>query len=388
MRVVVPHPIELSYTNVAAASQSEWSSSTTYGAGDEVLVSDDRVHKIYRSLRGNNVNRYPPDHLEPIEIVGTSSSSIDVSTGSKSFTTQAGLGLSLGMVVKIERTITPKTTNMTGEITDYNSGTGAITVSVYSVTGSGTLTGWTIRSEEEIGFWEEVGATNQHKMIDEYVNTKTENIDTINVKFPVERVDFLTLFGLEAKTVTVTLRDQTDTEELWSSEYDLVSSSSSAVHILDWYEYFFGELTLRSELIIQLGVVVYQGVIEVLIEAVTGETAACGNVIAGRLLELGSTQFGLDLGMIDFSKYETDDDGRTKVVPGYWSKKMDATLYLENNKVDSVHKRLSGLVGIPTAWIGADSYESSIVYGTFRDFSVTVEGPSHSFCSLEIEGLI
>lgn len=388
MKVVDPYDITLSYSNVAAASQSEWSAVTTYDLDDEVLVSDFRVDKIYRSLRGNNVNRYPPDHLDPIEIVGTSSSSIDVSTGSKSFTTQAGLGLSLGMVVKIERTITPKTTNLTGEITAYDSGTGSITVSVYSVTGSGTLTGWTIRSEEEIGFWEEAGATNQHKMIDEYVNTKTENTGTINVKFPVERVDFLTLFGLEAQTVTITLRDSTDTDVLWTEEYDLVSSAAGIVNIVDWYEYFFGEFTLRSELIIVVGAITFQGVIEVLIETAPGEIAACGNMVAGRIFEIGSTQFGLDLGMLDFSRYDTDDDGRTKVVPGYWSKKMEATVYLENSMVDSVHKRLSSLVGIPTAWIGSDDYESSIVYGTFRDFGVTVEGPSHSFCRLEIEGLI
>ena len=388
MRVVVPHPIELSYTNVAAASQSEWSSSTTYGAGDEVLVSDDRVHKIYRSLRGNNVNRYPPDHLEPVEIVGTSSSSIDVSTGSKSFTTQAGLGLSLGMVVKIERTITPKTTNMTGEITAYDSGTGAMTVSVYSVTGSGTLTGWTIRSEDEIGFWEEVGATNQHKMIDEYVNTKTENTTSIHVRFPVEQVDFITLFGLDAQTVTLSLWSDEMASLLWTQEYDLIYGSAGVVNITTWYEYFFGVLAPKSELAVALGALTYSGVLEVEIEGEEGSVVTCGNVVCGRLFDIGETQFGMKVGILDFSEYNTDDDGRTKVIPGYWSKKMEATLYLPNSYVDSVYRRLSGLGGKPTAWIGDEEYESSIVYGTFRDFGVTVEGPSHSFCDLEVEGLI
>jgi hypothetical protein len=388
MRVVVPYPIELSYTNVAAASQSEWSSATTYGADAEALVSDDRVHKIYRSLRGNNVNRYPPDHLEPVEVVGTSTSSIAVGTGSKNITTQSGLGFSTGMVVKIERTVTPNTVNMTGEITAYNSGTGAMTVSVYSVTGSGTLTGWTIRSEDEIGFWEEVGATNQHKMIDEYVNTRTENTALIDVRFPVERVDFLTLFGLEADEVTVTLWNSTETEVVWSGTYDLIYSGAGIVNIVDWFEYFFGEFSARSELLVSIGAIVFQGVIQIEISGGEDETVACGNAVCGRLFSIGETQFGMDLGMLDFSKYETDEDGRTKVVPGYWSKKMEATVYMPNSYVDSVHKRLSGLVGIPTAWIGDSEYEASIVYGTFRDFSVTVEGPSHSFCSIEIEGLI
>lgn len=388
MKVVEPHEITLSYTNVAADSRLEWSDLTTYDLDDEVLVSDFRVDKIYRSLRGNNIDRYPPDHLEPIEIVGTSSSSIAVSNGSKSFTVQAGLGFSLGMVVKIERTITPKTTNMTGEITAYNSGTGAITVSVYSVTGSGTLTGWTIRSEEEIGFWEEVGATNQHKMIDEYVNTNTENTTSIHVRFPVEQVDFITLFGLDAQTVTLSLWSDEMASLLWTQEYNLIYDGAGIVNITTWYEYFFGVLDTRSDLAVALGVFTYSGVLEVEIEGEEGSVVACGNVVCGRLFDIGETQFGMKVGILDFSEYNTDDDGRTKVIPGYWSKKMEVTLYLPNSYVDSVYRRLSGLGGIPTAWIGAEEYESSIVYGTFRDFGVTVEGPSHSFCDLEVEGLI
>lgn len=387
MRVVDPYEITLSYSNVDEDSNPEWSAVTTYGQDDEVKVTTgQRVHKVYRSLRGNNLNRYPPDWLDPQPETATSSTSIAVGTGNKTFTIQAGKGYSLGMVVKIARTITPNTVNMIGEITDYNVGTGSMTVSVYQVTGSGTLTGWTITSEDEIGFWEEIGATNQHKVIDEYVNTQTKNLGLIQMRFPVERVDFLTLFGLDANTVTVTLWDSDMTEGVWSEEFDLTYTGAGIVNIVDWFEYFFGEFTKRTDLLIPIGAILFQGVLDVKIEG-NGDVY-CGNMICGRLFELGKTQFGMDLGMLDFSKYETDDQGRTKVVPGYWSKRMEATIYMPNSYVDSVHKRLSKLVGVPTAWIGDSGYESSIVYGTFRDFSVTVEGPSHSFCRLEVEGII
>ncbi len=387
-RVVIPHERTMSATNVPANSEAEWSSGSTYDLDDLVQVTDIPVHKVYRSLRGNNTDRYPPDHIETLVESSTSSTSIAVGTGSKTFTTQSGKGFSLGMVVKIAKTVTPNTVNMTAEITAYDSGTGSMTVSVYSVTGSGTHAGWTITTEDEIAFWEEVGATNQHAMIDEYVNTKTESTTSIDVRFPISRIDHLVLLGLVGTTVEVKVWDSGESSVLWSEEYDLVFSGAGIVNIVDWFEYFFGEYSAREDLVIPLGVISNDAVIEIIISADEGDDVACGLVVFGRKFDVGETQFGLDLGMQDFSVKETDELGRTKLEPGYWAKKADVSAFMRNSYVDSVYKRLAGLVGLPTAWIIEDEFEASIIYGVFRDFSVVIEGPSHSFCSVEIEGLI
>ena len=74
---------------------------------------------------------------------GTSTTSVAVGTGSKSWTTQTGKQFSVGVFLTIARTAAP-TNWMVGQVTAYNSGTGALTVNVTGTNGSGTYTDWTI----------------------------------------------------------------------------------------------------------------------------------------------------------------------------------------------------------------------------------------------------
>jgi hypothetical protein len=390
MRVIEPHDLTLVSTSVAANSEPEWSSVTTYDLDDTVQVTDRTPHKVFRSLRGSNINRYPPDWTEPQVETATSTSSLTVGIGSKSLTVQTGKGFAPGMVVKIAKTTTPRTVHMTAEIVSYDAGTGALAVSVYQATGDGTHNAWTVTSEDEIGFWEEVESTNQYKMLDEYANTQTEDITEIDVKLAVARADYIALFGLSGKTVELTLWNGDETVQLWTTTIDLAYGAAVVAQIADWYEYFFGEYAVKSECTAEIGVITYDGVLQIRIMNDAGFAVACGNVVAGRMLDIGRTQYGAQAGIIDFSYRDTDDDGRTIVTPGYWAKLNEVQLRLTNHQVDPVYRKLSSLRGVPTAWIGFDNgaYESFIVYGTFRDFSVTVAGPSYAWCRLEIEGLI
>lgn len=81
----------------------------------------------------------------------TSTSGISVSNGIKSLTIQTGKAFVVGQPVMIARTSTPSTTWMAGIITDYNSGTGALTVQVNIKEGTGTFTDWTISLTAPVG---------------------------------------------------------------------------------------------------------------------------------------------------------------------------------------------------------------------------------------------
>jgi len=66
-----------------------------------------------------------------------------IGTGSKSFTTQTGKQFGVGVWVLVFQTSTPAN-YMFGQVTAYNSGTGAIIVDVQAVAGSGTIAAWTV----------------------------------------------------------------------------------------------------------------------------------------------------------------------------------------------------------------------------------------------------
>lgn len=74
----------------------------------------------------------------------TSTTSLTIGTGAKSLTIQTGKSIVVGMTLVITRTSAPTTTRMSGVVSSYDSGTGALGVTVDSVTGSGTHTDWTV----------------------------------------------------------------------------------------------------------------------------------------------------------------------------------------------------------------------------------------------------
>ena len=392
MQVIVPAEIDIRSTNVAASTEAEWSSSTTYSLNDLVKVTVEAPNKIYRSLRDNNTNRNPSDYLEPVTETGVSATSLTVGTGSHSLTVGTGLGFSPGMVVKVAKTNTPVSVNMTAEVTSYDSGTGALVVNTYSIVGSGTHAGWTITSVDEIGFWEEVSATNQWAMFDGYVNSQTVNEDSIIVALNVSNVDHVVLFGVEGTSVDLELWDEDATAMTWSKNIDLVYGSSVVALIGDWYEYFFGAYTLQTDISESTGILVQSSVLVVKINQISGEDAKCGTCLPGRAMDIGKTQYGVSMGMVDYSyRSEDKDTGVVTIEPGYYAKQNSMTVAIGNVFVDHVYKTVVGLRGTPTAWIGnneSTEYESLIVYGFFSDFDVILSGPTKSYASIEIKGLI
>jgi hypothetical protein len=73
----------------------------------------------------------------------TSTTSLAIGTGVKSLTVQTGKAFVVGQWVTITSTATPANW-MHGQITAYTSGTGALTVTVSMVGGSGTIAAWTV----------------------------------------------------------------------------------------------------------------------------------------------------------------------------------------------------------------------------------------------------
>lgn len=73
----------------------------------------------------------------------TSTTSLSIATGSKSLTIEAGKSFAIGQPVLIASTAAPANW-MHGQVTAYDSGTGALTVTVGAISGSGTVAAWSV----------------------------------------------------------------------------------------------------------------------------------------------------------------------------------------------------------------------------------------------------
>lgn len=105
----------------------------------------DAFLNAFPTLR-NEINAWAaalPANITGTDFSGTSTTSVAIAIGSQTFTTQTGKQFQIGQAIRIAYTTTPAN-YMDGQVTAYNSGTGALTVNVTAIGGTGTFALWTI----------------------------------------------------------------------------------------------------------------------------------------------------------------------------------------------------------------------------------------------------
>ena len=172
----------------------------------------------------------------------TSTTSLSIGTGTKSLTIQTGKSIVVGMTLVIARTSAPTTTRMSGVVSSYDSGTGALGVTVDSVTGSGTHTDWTVTLSAAVIGSDLGKRVIQVKVIDD-LTTLTTGDGKVIFLVPQE-LNGYNLVGANAfvttvsssGTPTVQIRNVTDAVDMLStritidaSEYTSYTAAAAAV---------------------------------------------------------------------------------------------------------------------------------------------------------------
>lgn len=110
---------------------------------DGITFTQDDFNKHgYAAIWGTFFNALK-NHIQNF-LTGTSTTSVAVGTGSKGWTIETGRSFQPGHPVRISRTSDPENTWMSGVVTSYNTGTGALIVAVDDSSGSGTHTDWSV----------------------------------------------------------------------------------------------------------------------------------------------------------------------------------------------------------------------------------------------------
>jgi len=230
--------------------------------------------------------------------------------------------------------------------------------------------------------WKPLGATNQWAMFDRLVGTKTSNPDSIEIELEPGLIDSLALLEVSAAEVVVTITDPVE-GEVYSHTESMVSDSG----ITDWYLYFFEPIIRKTSLVLLDLPQYLAGVMAISIND-TGSNAECGVLVTGQSRYLGETLYGMRSTIIDYSKKTTDDNGTVTITERGYANRLDTDLRVPKTLVDETKRLLASYRATPAVWVGEQSYDLSIVYGFYKDFSVVVAGINKCSCSLQIEGLI
>lgn len=236
-------------------------------------------------------------------------------------------------------------------------------------------------------WWIKIGADNRYAMFDLQVGQRTTRTTSLTVTVaPGTSVDSVALIDVSCKIAKITVRSSNGGTIIYEKTAGL-----SGTEVFDWYSYFF------SDPITDISQVVFQGIpatptpfITIELTGETGIEVSIGEMVFGTLTELGSTQYGVSAGIIDYSVKQTDEFGNTTFVERPFSKRLSGQFHLPNSRLTKVQTLLYSLRATPCVWIATDDpilQEPLVVFGFYRDFSTEIAYPSHSLCNIEIEGL-
>lgn len=231
-------------------------------------------------------------------------------------------------------------------------------------------------------WWLDIGSTNRWKMFDLSVTTQSSNADSINVTFnPEGRVSGLALVNISGIEARIIMTDATD-----GVVYDRIISLISANGIGDWYAYFFEPIVRMGDLVVTDMPPYYSPTIQVIISA-PGETVLCGALVLGLIADVGKTQYGPAIGIQDYSVKTQNSFGDYTILQRAFRKKATFTVWVPKAKVDQLQKMLAEYRATPTVYIGSELYESTVVYGFYKDFVTGINYATESVLNIDLEGL-
>jgi len=230
--------------------------------------------------------------------------------------------------------------------------------------------------------WLDLGMDNRWRMFDDQVGSLTRQAGAIAVALqPGTVINALALFNLQGRTVTVAMTDPNE-GEVYRRTLSLVDAGVS-----DWYAWCFAPIGRRRDVVLldlpaygtaQLSVTVDNA----------GDPAACGHLVTGTQADLGVALYGTSVGITDYSRKDTDDFGNALVVERAYSKRAEFDLRLDTARVGAIQRLLASIRARPVVWIGEPSYEATVLFGFFKDFTLSISGPSLSDGTLTVEGLV
>lgn len=243
--------------------------------------------------------------------------------------------------------------------------------------------------EQDAVNWVRIGPTNRWAMFDKVVGTKTTatagslnaNAEIVVKLRPGTVVRGLALLDLDVDGVTVEMKAGGVT--VYSRSMDPLGSEEDTDN---WWDYFFGAIKRRSVVILTDLPPYAEGEITVTLRG--HGSISIGTLIVGRYHELGGVLVNASHGITDYSKKDRDDFGNVSLVERPFNKRMSLPILLDTAAVNAASRRLSDIRATPVVWIASRSMDVLIIYGFYKDWSITIPGRVKSTCSLEIEGLV
>ena len=234
-------------------------------------------------------------------------------------------------------------------------------------------------------YWIEVGPTNRWAPFDTSISTSVVKATSITYTLvPGTPINMLAILNINNGTqATVTINSPSQSPTL---VYTKTIALNSLPLVVGWWSWFFGSRVVQTQAIFDDIPPYSDGIFTITIEG--GADLSVGVIMLGQQQTFGlGIKYGARVGIQDYSRKETNDFGDTVLVQRAFAKRANVDLFLQKFEVDSIQRELSRIRATPVLWILSNDYESTTLFGFYKNFDILINYPEHADCTLEIEGL-
>lgn len=230
--------------------------------------------------------------------------------------------------------------------------------------------------------WLKIGSTNRYACLDQRVSSRTTNADSIVMGIAYgDMVTDVCFLNLDADSIDITVTDPVD-GLVFAQTYSLVEGGE----IDDYYAYFFNPIELSNRLYVG-GLPPYPSATVTITINKPGGTAACGMCGVGFGRDSGDAEFGLSLGLDDYSQKNTNTFGDTALVEGAYADNMSLTAWVKRGKSAALIRRLTSLRAKPAFYVGEGTMSDTLLYGWPETWRCVLTYPNEDIYTISFKGL-
>jgi len=158
--------------------------------------------------------------------------------------------------------------------------------------------------------------------------------------------------------------------------------------VIDFWTYCFAGFRSRDVLLVT-GLNSASYTTATITITITGATVKLGTFNLGMVQQLGETLMGMSAGITNYSTYDVDQFGVTRITPRSFAKKINAQVAVDREDYNTVFQALvdfkdTAVIVFPTT---SDDYSKAVVYGHIREWSIGIDYPTYSLMPVEVRGL-
>lgn len=351
MRVIVP--IEITTAKLISTTVAEPDLGASWGAYSSAMTYDEHQRvtsggKVYQSRKGLNLNNALPVAPEALTYWWDT-----VTEANYSSATTYALG---------DRVVDTSSHRQYESLQAANVGH---LLPVYPE----TVTDW----------WMDVGATNRWACLDVARNTQTVSVSPLVVQImPGVRFNSLALMGVDCDSVTVTT----------NFGYSFTKSMADKA-VIDYYQYFFSPFAYERGLVL-FDIPPITGTVVTVTLTRNTNPVRLGSIVAGNFVYLGDVQYNPVSDYLNFSSIERDLYGTATLIPRRALPKTQQTLMVDKLYVNDIRTARAALNAVPAVWVGLPDttdgyYDSLLIVGIYRAFSIDLAYPNQAKINLELE---